>query len=436
MGPKLAGVAASGAMTTSRDIEAAAEPVIDEVAGAARLAGALVDQLTIPVRDTHRALADRVFRPFGPAGTPVRLIHDGISGVFYASVRGGARLTGAAAGTLLAMAHGRQDRRSLSAHPRGAQALAFTSGLLGDWLEGRADDLTVQTTLTHHGRPVSTDPALLAEEVDAVTDRLVFLVHGLAETTGSWRWWPTDDGGRPVPSYPERLADEDWTPLEVGYNTGLPVTASGLDLATLVDSVVGGWPVPVAEVALVGHSMGGLVIGVACHHGVEEAQPWTDRVRHVVTLGTPHRGSWLAVLAARGAHTFGRLPETRGLGGILDLRSPGIRDLTEGWPGRPPVVGEGDDPVPAIRTLAELLPDAQHSFVASTLRTPTHPLSRLLGDGLVHPRSSTGPAKAGGPNVRVRQHAGVGHVRLVHHPAVADDLVDWLGPRTTPAPPR
>ncbi len=399
-------------------------PAVDEVAGLARLAGAVVDQLTIPVRDTHRAVADRVFRAVGPVATPVRLVHDTVAGAVYASVRGGSRLIGAGAGTALAAVNGWRPRRSVSATPLGATGLAFASGLLGDWLEGRADDLIVSTTLTHHGRPVDVSDGGVGG-VAAPTDRVVVFVHGLAETTGSWAWYSTDDDGAHVPTYGERLAEVGWTPLEVGYNTGRPVADSGDDLAALLDEVVSSWPVPVAEVALVGHSMGGLVVSAAAHRGLAEDHAWVPQTSHVVTLGTPHTGSWLAKGAAGAVRVLDVLPETRGLGGIIDLRSAGIRDLTHGWRPEPDPEAPDDE----IQELAALLPGAKHAYVAATLgATEGHTLSRLLGDGLVHMTSSTAPSGAGGPNIAVRHHPGVGHIRLVHHPAVADDLVTGWSP--------
>ena len=394
--------------------------VVDEVAGAARLAGALVDALTGPIQDTHRGIAGRVFGVLGPLGRPARSLHDAISGTAYGAVRGGARLAGAATGAGLALSARGRDRRPISAHPVGAQALAFGSGLLGDWMDGRTDDLAVRAACTQHGRVLPTEPGALVAALDDPTDRLVLLVHGLAETTAAWGWWSNDADGRPVPTYAERLGAVGWTPLEVGYNTGLPVVRSGEELSALVEALVAAWPTPVTEVALVGHSMGGLVAGAACHHAVATGAGWTDLVTHVVTLGTPHAGSWLA----RGAHALSsataRWPETRGLASFLDLRSPGIRDLTRGWRSEPEL-------------LPVLLPVARHAFVTSGLGGP---LERVLGDGLVHARSADAPARAAGaaPNVVVRHHPGIGHLRLVHHPAVADDLVTWMGPRRVAAP--
>lgn len=393
---------------------------VDEVAGAARLAGALVDTLTGPIQETHRGIAGRVFGTLGPLGLPARSLHDAVTGVAYGAVRGGARLAGAMAGAGLALSARGRDRRPISAHPLGAQALAFGSGLLGDWMDGRTDDLVVRAACTQHGRPLPADLDTLGAALDDPTDRLVLLIHGLAETTAAWGWWSEGADGQPVPTYAERLCAVGWTPLEVGYNTGLPVVRSGEELADLVSALVAAWPTPVTEVALVGHSMGGLVTGAACHHAVATGAGWTDLVTHVVTLGTPHAGSWLA----RGAHglsaTAARLPETRGLAAFLDLRSPGIRDLTRGWRPEPDL-------------LPVLLPAARHAFVSSGLGGP---LERAFGDGLVHARSATAPARAVGaaPNIVVRHHPGVGHLRLVHHPAVADDLVAWMAPRRAAAP--
>ncbi len=365
-------------------------------------------------------MADRVFSRLGAPAVPVRLAHDGISGAVYTTVRGGARVAGATAGAALALAHGGRERRSVSGHPMGALALAFSSGLLGDWVDERAGDLSVPLALTHHGRPVPVETDVLPHALDEVTGRVVLFVHGLAETTASWGWWPIDDDGEPVPTYGRRLADVGWTPLELGYNTGRPVAATGVDLSDLLDRLVDDWPVPVDEIALVGHSMGGLVLSAAGHHAVRSGAGWSQQVRHVVTLGTPHRGSWLAQGAAAASRTLSRVPESRPLADVIDLRSHGIRDLTHGWRPEP-------DPDVEVRELAELLPHARHTYVAATLGSRSgHPLTRLVGDGLVHPRSATAPARRGGPNVEVRLHRGVGHIRLVHHPAVADDLVTQL----------
>ena len=80
-----------------------------------------------------------------------------------------------------------------------------------------------------------------------------------------------------------------YTPVYLRYNTGRHISENGRDLAETLDAVVAEWAVPVHEVTLIGHSMGGLVARSACHYGADSA--CMAKVRHVFTLGAPHRGA-------------------------------------------------------------------------------------------------------------------------------------------------
>ena len=199
------------------------------------------------------------------------------------------------------------------------------------------------------------------------------------ESEYAWRL-----GGRE--SYGARLArDLGVTPLDVRYNSGRHVSQNGRSLAQLLEQVAAAWPAGVAQVALVGHSMGGLVARSASHQAAEAGMAWAGRVRHVVSLGSPHAGAPLAQSAHLAAHALHAFPETRPFARFLRRRSAGIRDLRHGslvdrdWAGRDP---------DALRAAAcaevPLLPGATHCFVAATVtRDAGHPLGRVLGDWLV-----------------------------------------------------
>ncbi len=146
-------------------------------------------------------------------------------------------------------------------------------------------------------------------------------------TEHGWRWF-TPEGGE---TYGERLERElGATPVYVRFNTGRHISENGRSLPELLGALVDRWPVEVDEVALVGHSMGGLVARSACHRAAEEGMPWVDRLRHTVTLGTPHMGAPMAQGVHKLAHALDRLPETRMFAGFLKRRSSGIRDLRYG----------------------------------------------------------------------------------------------------------
>lgn len=397
---------------------------IDEVAGLARLAGALVGALTVPVQQTHQGVSKRVFDSIGPVAEPVRVMHDSISAVAYGGTKFGAHVAGQAVGLGLGLTRGSDNRRSVSGSRLGQQGLAFSSGLFGDWMVGKCDDLIVQTYFTHHGQP------LIVEDI-SVTNRLVVFVHGLAETTSSWSWWSTDDDGERIPTYAERLEDVGWTPVEIGWNTGKSVDEAGYDINQAISQLVASWPTAITDIALVGHSMGGIALSAACEAALHSGDDWVQHVSHVATLGTPFGGSWLAKLAHNGAAAAMGLPETTGLATFLNLRSAGIRDLTQGW-------GES-------QSLIERLPNAQFGFFSASLRSP---LSWVIGDGLVSRASATpiilssesymdddgmpkSQYRTGHDRVTVRHYSSVGHVRLVNHPDVAHDLEDLLDVVTT-----
>ena len=317
------------------------------------------------------------------------------------------------------------DGRPISSTPRGAVALAVLNGLYGDALEADRSDLQEPMAVRVRGRLVAPERDALAAAFPAATGRLVVFVHGLMETEHAWRL----GGGE---GYGARLArDLGCTPVDIRYNTGRHVSHNGRSLAELLDAVVAAWPVPVDEIALVGHSMGGLVARSAGHHAVEEGRPWVAHVRHVVSLGTPHLGAPLAQGVHYAAHALHAVPETRPLGRLLRRRSAGIRDLRRGslvdrdW--------EGCDP-DALRAAAcaevPLLDGATHCFVSATItRDPGHPVGRLIGDALVLTSSATGRGRSRRIPFREEDGLHVGgahHLALLDHPAVYAQLRAWL----------
>ena len=97
------------------------------------------------------------------------------------------------------------------------------------------------------------------------TGRLAVFVHGLCETESAW--WPSERKQRRhgAFNFGRRVAEMGFTPLYVRYNSGLHISDNGARLSTLLDELSRAWPMPVDEVVLIGHSMGGLVARSACH---------------------------------------------------------------------------------------------------------------------------------------------------------------------------
>jgi pimeloyl-ACP methyl ester carboxylesterase len=379
------------------------------------------------IRDMHLGIAERAFRGVGPAARPVQVIHDTLSRRAYDAISAGAERLGLAADAAMER-QGIGQEVQLSTTRRGSAVIAALNGLVGDRLERSGSDLHQPASVRADGEAVALDAGSLSAAFPDATGRLVVFLHGLMGNEFYWDW----GGAYPGDTYGARLAaDLGCTPIYLRYNTGLHVSENGLAVATLLEELMQAWPVEVQEVALVGHSMGGLIARSACHQGSETGRRWTERVRQVVSLGTPHLGAPLEQGAHVAAEALHALPETRMLGAFLRRRSAGIRDLRHGslvdedWRGRDPN---------ALRAAAckevPLLQGATHFFVSATItRSPHHPLGRLLGDILVLTPSATGR----GRTRRIPFQAEHGHhvspahhLALLNHPEVYERLREWL----------
>lgn len=277
-----------------------------------------------------------------------------------------------------------RPRRSPTRVDKGISVL---NAILGDHLDRRGNDLAIGMECVRGG--------------GTPTPRLCVLVHGLGCTEDIFEF--PGPGGVSYGTLLER--DLGYTPVAVRYNTGLAIARNGRLLAALLDEFVAAHPIPVEEIALIGHSMGGLVLESACR--LESR--WAGLVRHVVTLGTPTGGADLEKLTHASARVLHAVPSpiTRLLGNVLNLRSRGVKDLGLG--------ASHDGAAPAAR-----LATARHYAIAGTLHEdPAHPVSRVLGDILVRlPEPLT-------PDVRV--FPGVHHFALAHDGRVYEQIRAWLG---------
>ncbi len=368
------------------------------------------DELVVrTARDTHLAVADRVdrvlARALGPSAATPALLHRGIAGAVYGGL--GLGLRAAARGLAAAGSAGLGPR--LEAGGAGRSVNAVVNGLIGDRLVRDRPRLAIPLAVRVDGQDVPLDAAGLAAAFPAASGRLVVLLHGLCESDEAW-----DQGReRTGTTYAEALAADGWTPVVLRANTGLSLRENGVALSALLQRVVEDWPTDVTRIALVGHSMGGLVFRAAGAVSTDADLPWTTKVSDVVTLGTPHLGAPLAQGVGHGSRGMARFPETSAFGRILDWRSVGVHDL---------VAGLTED-VPA-------LPHARYRLVAATLSASArHPVGHLLGDWMVRVPSAYGRDRYGAelfPGADVLHVGSTGHLRLLNHPEVLRALREWL----------
>jgi pimeloyl-ACP methyl ester carboxylesterase len=268
--------------------------------------------------------------------------------------------------------------------PQRDAALAAVNGILGDYLTRTANPLAIPMQLRRYGgQTLPLTRRALARELPRATDKLLVAVHGLCMSDGQWT--------RREHNHAERLAAaHGLTPVYLWYNSGQHVSENGRAFAALLESLVAQWPLPVTEITLLAHSMGGLVARSAQHYGVQAGQHWPAQLRRMIFLGTPHQGAPLERGGNWLQHSLGVSPYTASLARLGMLRSAGITDLRHGsvldedWlcGDRFELAGAPCTPLP--------LPVGVDCFVAAASLSGPSARVRLLGDGLVPVASALG----------------------------------------------
>ena len=367
----------------------------DELRDAGALAGTVLGEIAELAQGVHQAVAARLFGLTGAAAEPIRLLHDRIAALAYGSAKLGAQHLPPVAGVVAGAV---RDPAAESAHdlPRARFVLGAISGFLGDRMAEQQPAIAPQMRMRLHSGALRHLPANLAADAAQsgdVTRRLAVFIHGLCETDLCWSFAAEKQWGDRTCTYGSKLRDDDgWTPIYLNFNTGLRVSANARELAESLEELVGRWPVEVTDIALIGHSLGGLVARSAAHQADELRHEWRGRLRHVVGLGAPHLGAPLERFANWGTHRLGRLPETRPIATWLNRRSVGIKDmrygalLEEDWLGHDP-----DELLQDRCTKATLLPGVLYSVASATLSREPHGL--FAHDLLVQHSSAHGVGK-------------------------------------------
>jgi len=355
----------------------------------------------------------------------------GVTGLVYRGVRGITRLVASAIdGALAAVeANVTADATRGDGSPRRKALVAALNGVLGDYLVAIGNPLATPMSLHCRGNVVAVDRPVT---IPGASRKVLILVHGLCLHEGHWS--STHAGG--VIDYGETLATAlGYTPLGLRYNTGLHTSINGRDLSLLLDAMLARWPVPVDELAIVAHSMGGLVVRSACHEATTEGRAWLQKLRHVVFLGTPHHGAPLERAGNRIDWLLEQTRYTAPFAALGRVRSAGITDLRYGhvvdadWVGRDRFRRSPD--TRAIVPLPEGV--ACHAIAATRAGRRSGLADRLIGDGLVPVPSALGehddPRRSlgfghGETMVAYRTN----HLQLLGSPQVTRQLIAWLWP--------
>ncbi|MES2258852.1 MAG: alpha/beta hydrolase [Pseudomonadota bacterium] len=299
--------------------------------------------------------------------------------------------------------------------------LAAVNGVLGDHLARTANPLAIPMSLRRNGASLALD-----DIGDDVNGRILVLAHGLCMNDLQWRREGHDHGAA-------LQAERGYTPLYLHYNSGRHISENGRDFAEKLEALLAAWPVPVEELVIVGHSMGGLVTRSACHYGELAGHGWLRHLSKAVFLGSPHHGAplerggnWINVVTDMTSYTapFSRLAKLRSAG-ITDLRHGSLLDSD--W--------EEQDRFAHGAALPQSVPlpasVACYTVAATIGEQPDDISNCVAGDGLVPLASALGrhddrQRSLTFPTANRAVVYGTNHMELLNSPVVYQQLLEWL----------
>lgn len=366
-----------------------------------------------------------ILRMPGVLGESTQQPARGLTGFVYKSIRGVTRLVGGGVDALLGQLAPLLDHGTSS--PEREAMLAALNGVLGDHLAETANPLAIAMRLRCHGQALELTRAALGRTIPAAGGKVLVLVHGLCMSDLQWRRHGHDHGAA-------LAADAGFTPLYLHYNSGLHISSNGRAFAEQMQALLHAWPVAVEELAIVGHSMGGLVTRSACRHAEAAGHDWLQRLGKIVFLGTPHHGAplerggnWVDAILDASPYTtaFARLGKIRSAG-ITDLRHGNMSD--EDWRQRDRFARSRRKP----QVVA--LPRGVACYaIAASLGKKTGELRKArLGDGLVPLGSALGQGADAKRNLALPKSRqwiayGTNHLDLLDRREVYARIRKWFG---------
>jgi pimeloyl-ACP methyl ester carboxylesterase len=300
-----------------------------DLRAASRLAIEATKNVTDIVEAMHHAIG----------GFPARIL----SAPTYAAIRGITHVVGSGIDAALAQL---APLLGESAPGTDREAVrAALNGVIGDYLARTKNPLAIDMRLTPRGRKRA---------------RIVVLVHGSSMNDAQWTRGDHDHGLALARSH--RV-----TPVYALYNSGKRIDENGRELAEKIAELASSWPVEIESIAIVAHSMGGLVARSAARHGIEKL----DRI---ITIGTPHFGAPLERAGAIVESALGVTPYSAPLAKLARVRGPGIADLRRG----------SREKIPAGITLYAIAGGADKMVPTKSALGPAEEMNRVVVPGVNH----------------------------------------------------
>jgi hypothetical protein len=379
---------------------------------------------TISTIDIVEAMHKRVVNPPFIPSTPIQKLITNMAGIAYTNTRFGTKLIGKGIDKLFGQLGSLLGEFKVTSEKEAIQSIL--NGVVGDYLEENENPLKINMEFRNQGKALSLNILSLKEAYPAINGKILVMVHGSCMNDLQWTQKQHNHG--------IALASElNKTPLFLNYNSGRHISKNGQDLTNLLEELVLNWPVPIEELNIVGHSMGGLVARSAIFYGHQFQKSWITYAKKICFLGTPHQGATMEKVGNYLDVILESIPYAKPFAKLGKVRSAGVTDLRYGniidedWQNGDRFKLEGDrrQNVPLQNGLIH------YSIAASIGKSTNNISSKLMGDNLVSIKSALGQHKDPSKNLNFKETNTriayeCNHVGLLSNAEVFSQLKKWM----------
>ena len=371
------------------------------------------------VEETHKQV---VYPPFLPSTTIQKLIAK-IAGFTFSNIRWSTKVVGNSVSKILK--HLTPFIGNIKSSDKKEVLLSVLNGVIGDYLEEKENPLKIDMQFRYQSKAIQIDSESLKETYPKINGKILLMIHGSCMSDIQWNHKNRNHG--------ETLSEElDKTPIYLNYNSGKHISTNGKDLNKNLQKLVKNWPVPVEEIVIIAHSMGGLLTRSALYYADQNNNKWRKHLKKVAFLGTPHHGSHLERIGNYLDLLLESVPYLKPFARLGKIRSAGVTDLRYGnlvdedWQHSGRFERKGDQ-----RKHIQLPNKIEFFAVAATIGNEKTGSTRIFGDNLVDVKSALGQHKKTAKKLNFKEENTWivyenNHLELLSNPKILDKLKTWL----------
>ncbi len=307
------------------------------------------------------------------------------------------------------------------------KVLGILNGVVGDYLVQQDNALAIAMDFYHKNEKLNGNIASAEQDHPDWNGNVCLFIHGSADSESRWTQKDSLQYGNEIYNTFNAL------PLYLRYNSGLHISENGKLLAKSLEYYLSNNDIN--QVAVVGHSMGGLIFRSACYYAELHQHSWINKIVTTFYLGSPHYGAPLEKFGAWAQSVLDKFnfSSTNAISKLINIRSNGIKDLRHGYLIDEEWLHDHVDDFPKNRKVHLPLTDIENSYVvAATIHENTDALiSHWFGDIMVRKNSAMGECKKTGYNLNFPVDntlvlGGVAHIKLANNPHVESFLLKKL----------